>query len=141
MQNNPKKKTRQGTLKGYPNLVFLLKMKKQNQYKVFERHGQLGLALNSEIIIPQSAPVRLLSAQLGEMEYGKLYKAYSTAPCVPGAASEMEYGKLYKAYSPRGRKTAAEPRVLFKAMLHEYLCGIYSSQQPEEARQYRIDFR
>ena len=94
-------------------------MKKQNQYKVFERHGQLGLALNSEIIIPQSAPVRLLSAQLGE----------------------MEYGKLYKAYSPRGRKTAAEPRVLFKAMVHEYLCGIYSSQQPEEARQYRIDFR
>ena len=60
---------------------------KQDQYKIFERHGQLVFALNSEIIIPHNAPVRLLSAQL----------------------EELEYGKLYKAYSPRGRKSAADP--------------------------------
>ena len=92
---------------------------KQDQYKIFERHGQLVFALNSEIIIPHNAPVRLLSAQL----------------------EELEYGKLYKAYSPRGRKSAADPRVLFKVMVHGYLCGIYSSRKLEEACQYRIDFR
>ena len=92
---------------------------KQDQYKVFERHGQLVFALNSEITIPQNAPVRLLSAQL----------------------EELEYGKLYKAYSPRGRKSAADPRVLFKVMVHGYLCGIYSSRKLEEACQYRIDFK
>ena len=92
---------------------------KQDQYKIFERHGQLVFALNSEIAIPHNAPVRLLSAQL----------------------EELEYGKLYKAYSPRGRKSAADPRVLFKVMVHGYLCGIYSSRKLEEACQYRIDFR
>ena len=92
---------------------------KQDQYKVFERHGQLVFALNSEITLPQNAPVRLLSAEL----------------------EELEYGKLYKAYSPRGRKSAADPRVLFKVMVHGYLCGIYSSRKLEEACQYRIDFR
>ena len=71
------------------------------------------------MMIPENAPVRLLSAQL----------------------EELEYGKLYKAYSPRGRKSAADPRVLFKVMVHGYLCGIYSSRKLEEACQYRIDFR
>ena len=93
--------------------------KKQDQYTVFERHGQLVLALNSEIMLPENAPVRLLSAQL----------------------EELEYGKLYEAYSSKGRKSAAEPRVLFKVLVHGYLCGIYSSRKLEEACQYRIDFR
>ena len=34
-----------------------------------------------------------------------------------------------------------DPRVLFKVMVHGYLCGIYSSRKLEEACQYRIDFR
>ena len=93
--------------------------KKQDQYTVYERHGQLVLALNSEIMLPENAPVRLLSAQL----------------------EELEYGKLYEAYSSKGRKSAAEPRVLFKVFVHGYLCGIYSSRKLEEACQYRIDFR
>ena len=93
--------------------------KKQDQYTVYERHGQLVLALNSEIMLPENAPVRLLSAQL----------------------EELEYGKLYEAYSSKGRKSAAEPRVLFKVLVHGYLCGIYSSRKLEEACQYRIDFR
>ena len=93
--------------------------KKQDQYTVYERHGQLVLAINSEIMIPERAPVRLLSAQL----------------------EELEYGKLYEAYSSKGRKSAADPRVLFKVLVHGYLCGIYSSRKLEEACQYRIDFR
>ena len=30
------------------------------------------------MMIPENAPVRLLNAQLEELEYGKLYEAYST---------------------------------------------------------------
>ena len=59
------------------------------------------------MMIPENAPVRLLSAQL----------------------EELEYGKLYEAYSSKGRKSAAEPRVLFKVLIHGYLCGIYSSRK------------
>lgn len=71
------------------------------------------------MMIPENAPVWLLNAQL----------------------EELEYGKLYEAYSPKGRKSAADPRVLFKVLVHGYLCGIYSSRKLEEACQYRIDFR
>ena len=70
-------------------------------------------------MIPKNAPVRLLNAQL----------------------EELEYGKLYEAYSSKGRKSAADPRVLFKVLVYGYLCGIYSSRKLEEACQYRIDFR
>lgn len=92
--------------------------KTQDQCIVYEREGQLVLALNSQIMIPENAPVRLLSAQL----------------------EELDYEKLYRAYSPRGRKSAADPRVLFKALVHGYLCGIYSSRKLEEACRYRVDF-
>lgn len=91
---------------------------KQDQYTTYERDGQLVLALNSEKIIPENAPVRLLSDQL----------------------EELDYTELYEAYSPMGRKSAVEPRVMFKVLVHGYLCGIYSSRKLEEACQYRIDF-
>ena len=71
------------------------------------------------MMIPEDAPVRLLNAQL----------------------EELEYGKLYEAYSSKGRKSAADPRVLFKVLVHGYLCGIYSSRKLEEACRYRIDFK
>jgi transposase len=91
---------------------------KQNQYKIIERHSQLVLALNSEKMIPEKAPVRLTSAQL----------------------EELDYRQLYRAYSPIGRKSAAEPRVMFKVLVYGYQCGIYSSRMLEEACRYRIDF-
>lgn len=68
--------------------------------------------------MPKNAPVRLASAQL----------------------EELEYRKLYEAYSPKGRKSAADPRVMFKVMAYGYECGIYSSRKLEEACRYRIDF-
>lgn len=92
--------------------------KKQNQYKIYERHSQLVLALNNEIMIPENAPVRLTSAQL----------------------EELDYRQLYSAYSPIGRKSAADPRVMFKVLVYGYQCGIYSSRKLEEACRYRIDF-
>ena len=91
---------------------------KQSQCTVNERNGQLVFALNDEILLPQNAPVRLTSAQL----------------------EELDYRKLYRAYSARGRKSKVDPRVLFKVMAYGYQCGIYSSRKLEEACRYRVDF-
>lgn len=46
-------------------------------------------------MIPENAPVHLQNAQL----------------------EELNYGKLYQAYSPKGRKLAADLRMLFKVWL------------------------
>ena len=51
--------------------------KQQDQFKVSERNGQLVFALNSEKMIPENAPLRLASAMLEELDYEKLYGAYS----------------------------------------------------------------
>lgn len=91
---------------------------KQEQYKVYERNGQLFFSFNTEKKIPANAPVRLTSAQL----------------------EELDYRKLYRAYSPKGRKSKVDPRVMFKVMVYGYQCGIYSSRKLEEACRYRIDF-
>ena len=69
-------------------------------------------------ILPENAPVRLTSAQL----------------------EELDYRRLYRAYSPKGRKSAADPRVMFKVMAYGYQCRIYSSRGWEEACWYRVDF-
>ena len=90
----------------------------QDQFKVYERNGQLVFALNSEFMLPENAPVRLTSEQL----------------------EELNYEKLYCAYSAKGRKSKVEPRVLFKVIVYGYQCGIYSSRKLEEACRYRVDF-
>ena len=95
------------------------KHNQQNQCIVKERDGQLVFAINSEIMLPENAPVRLTSAQL----------------------EELDYEKLYRAYSPRGRKSKVDPRVMFKVMVYGYQSGIYSRRKLEEACKYRIDFR
>ena len=91
---------------------------KQRQCTVNERNGQLVFALNNEILLPENAPVRLTSAQL----------------------EELDYRKLYRAYSAKGRKSKVDPRVLFKVTAYGYQCGIYSSRKLEEACRYRVDF-
>ena len=70
----------------------------QGQCNVVERNGQLVFTLNSEIMLPEDAPVRLTNAQL----------------------EELEYRKLYAAYSSRGRKSVTDPRVLFKILVYGY---------------------
>ena len=92
--------------------------KTQDHYTTYERDGQVVLAMNNEIILPENAPVRLTSAQL----------------------EELDYRELYRAYSPKGRKSAADPRVIFKVMTYGYQCGIFSSRGWEEACRYRVDF-
>ena len=96
-------------------------MKKTNRkekYNVLFENNQLVLVLNSEILLPEDAPVRVTSAQL----------------------EELDYRKLYEAYSSRGRKSVTDPRVLFKVMAYGYQCGIYSTRKLEEACKYRVDF-
>lgn len=91
---------------------------RREKYSVSVGNNQLVLVLNGEILLPEDAPVRVTSAQL----------------------EELDYRKLYKAYSFRGRKTVTDPRVLFKVMAYGYQCGIYSSRKLEEACKYRVDF-
>ena len=82
------------------------------------RNGQLVISLNSEILLPENAPVRLTRLQL----------------------EELDYRKLYEAYSPRGRKSKVDPSVLFQVIAYAYECGIYSSRKIEDACRYRVDF-
>lgn len=89
------------------------------QCNVIERNGQLVFTLNSEIMLPEEAPVRLTNAQL----------------------EELDYRKLYAAYSSRGRKSVTDPQVLFKILVYGYQCGIYTTRKLEEACRYRIDFK
>lgn len=91
---------------------------RQEKYNATIENNQLVLVLNSEILLPEDAPVRVTSAQL----------------------EELDYRKLYEAYSSKGRKSVTDPRVLFKVMAYGYQCGIYSSRKLEEACKYRVDF-
>ncbi|MFR6947672.1 hypothetical protein ACLVQO_10595 [Streptococcus pneumoniae] len=48
------------------------------EHNKFERKNQqLTLPMDMEITIPQDDPVRLASAQLEELDYRELYRAYS----------------------------------------------------------------
>ena len=89
-----------------------------SQFTAIGRNGQLVFSLNSEIILPENAPVRLTRLQL----------------------EELDYRKLYEAYSSRGRKSKVDPSVLFQVIAYAYQCGIYSSRKIEEACRYRVDF-
>ena len=78
----------------------------------------MTIPMDMEITISQDDPVRLLSAQLEELDYRELYRAYSST----------------------GRKSAAEPRIIFEVLIYGYMCGIYSTRKLEEACRKRIDF-
>ena len=53
---------------------------------------------------------------------------------------ELDYRKLYQAYSSKGRKSAAEPRIMVKLLVYGYMCGIYSTRKLELACRKNIDF-
>jgi transposase len=62
-----------------------------------------------EIQIPEDDPVRPASVQL----------------------EELDYRKLYRAYSSQGRKSAAEPRIILEVLVYGYMCGIDSTRKLE----------
>ena len=80
-------------------------------------YQQLTLPISENILIDEHEPVYVANAQL----------------------EELDYRKLYQAYSPRGRKSAAEPRIMLKLVLQvlrrgkkqrdPYVCRIYRTQK------------
>ena len=82
MQNKRPKIRREAAPKGLASRPICVKIEyvknkliTQDQFKVYERNGQLVFALNSEFVLPENAPVRLTSEQLEELNYEKLYCA------------------------------------------------------------------
>ena len=91
----------------------------QEQFSAYARGGQLVLAINLETILPETAPVKLASAQLEELDYRNLYEAHST----------------------KGRKSAAGAKVMFEVICCGSQCGIYSNRDLEEAGRYTFVWR
>ena len=87
------------------------------EYTIVEREGQLKITLETEILIPKDAPVRLTDAQL----------------------EELDYSRLYRAFSSKGRNPVTDPRVLFKVLVYAHQIRIYSGRQIEDACRNRID--
>lgn len=65
-------------------------------------YQQLTLPISENILIDEHEPVYVATAQL----------------------EELDYRKWYQAYSSKGRKSAAEPRIMVKLLVYGYMCGI-----------------
>ena len=95
---------------------------KQIQQEEYSRkaalYQQLALPIAENIEIAENEPVSVANAQL----------------------EELDYRELYRAYSPKGRKSAAEPRIMFKLLVYGYMNGIYSTRKLEQACRKNIDF-
>ena len=87
------------------------------EYTIVERKGQLKFTLDTEVMIPKDAPVRLTDAQL----------------------EELDYSRLYRAFSSKGRNPVTDPRVLFKVLAYANQIHVYSTRQMEDACRNRID--
>ena len=81
-------------------------------------YQQLTLLISENILIDEHEPVYVATAQL----------------------EELDYRKRYQAYSSKGRKSAAEPRIMVKLLVYGYMCGIYSTRKLELACCKNIDF-
>ncbi len=73
--------------------------KTQNQFSVYERKGQLVFAINSEKIIPENAPVRLVSAVLEELNYEKLCRSIQ----VEGAFALLKNDFGFRRFLTKGK--------------------------------------
>ena len=87
-------------------------------YSIGRKNYQLVLPVNYEVIIPEDDSVRLLSQ----------------------IAEELDYTKLYKAYSSNGRNPVTEPKTLFKVMTYAYMDFTYSSRKIESACRRDINY-
>ena len=97
--------------------MLLQKLHNKN-YTRFNENNQLVLPLNFEILIPENDSVRLLNEIL----------------------EGLSYKNLDNAYSPNGRKSALNPRIMFKILIYAYMNNIYSSRKIEQACKRDINF-
>ena len=95
------------------------KTQKQEQYiEILEKSQQLKFRMPTEIRISKHNALYQASIQLEELDYTKLYSAYSGI-----------------------RKSQIEPRVLFKVLVCAYMKGVYSSRKIEELCRENLVFR
>jgi transposase len=96
-----------------------MKQLQQGEYNAKEAgYQQLALPIMQNILIAETDPVSIINAQL----------------------EELDYRQLYRVYSPQGRKSAVEPRIMFKLLVYGYYCEIYSTRKLEQACRKNIDF-
>ena len=76
------------------------------------------LPIQMEFLIPATDSVRLLSQLL----------------------EELDYSKLYQAYSQIGRNPAVTPKNLFKVLVYGYMTNIYTSRALETACRRDVNF-
>ena len=82
-----------------------------NNYTELGRTYQLVLPLSLEGLVSNDNSVRLLNHEL----------------------EDLDYTKLYQAYSARGRNPAVDPKTMFKILTYTYSQNIYSSRKIETA--------
>ena len=87
-------------------------------YTELGRTYQLVLPLSLEGLVPNDDSVRLLSHEL----------------------EDLDYTKLYQAYSAKGRNPAVDPKTMFKILTYAYSQNIYSSRKIETACRRDINF-
>jgi len=100
------------------NLIMFNKEITQMNYTNNCKVYQLVFPIETGILIPEDDSVRLLS-QIME---------------------ELDYTKLYQAYSSQGRNPVVEPKILFKILIYAYMNNIYSSRKIEKACKRDINF-
>ena len=94
------------------------KIKYHKNYTELGNSYQLVLPLSFEGLVPEDESVRLLSHVLEELDYTKLYQAYST----------------------KGRNPAVDPKTMFKILTYAYSQNIYSTRKIEKACRRDINF-
>lgn len=94
-------------------------IKQQKQYTRLRGDSQLPLSMDFETAIAPDDSVRLLSHVL----------------------EELNYKKLYQAYSHKGRKPGVESIILFKVIVYAFMEGIYSTCEIEKACRRDINFK
>lgn len=93
-------------------------LKYHKNYTEFGETYQLVLPLSLEGLVPDDDSVRLLSHEL----------------------EDLDYSKLYQAYSAKGRNPAVDPKTMFKILTYAYSQGIYSTRKIEKACTRDINF-
>ena len=94
------------------------KIKYHKDYTELGDTYQLVLPLSLEGLVPEDDSVRLLSHILEDLDYTKLYQAYST----------------------KGRNPAVDPKTMFKILTYAYSQNIYSTRKIERACRRDINF-